>query len=128
MVSSSPYISQLEVRKVYITGRDFYKEAIIQIQRRFTFECDVYEFTSLLDPVNSRNLNPPSLANFLRSRGLPSWNKALIDREWREQSTVSLAGLDICTMSVEESWKFICKQTYPCGKPRFENLRKVLDY
>jgi len=40
LVSSSPDISQLEVRKVYITARDFYKEAIIQIQIRFTFECD----------------------------------------------------------------------------------------
>ena len=40
LVSSSPDISQLEVRKVYITARDFYKEAIIQIQRHFTFECD----------------------------------------------------------------------------------------
>jgi hypothetical protein len=34
----------------------------------------------MLEPVNAQNLNPASLTDFLRSRGLLLWNKALIDR------------------------------------------------
>ena len=59
---------------------------------------------------------------------MPSCNEALIDRERREQSTVLLKDIDTDMVTVEEYWKLIFKDTYNCGKPMFENLRKVLEF
>ena len=60
--------------------------AIVQIQKRFSFDDDIYEVVSFIEPENNKSLNPPTLGPYLRCYSLPGWSRSAIDKEWREHA------------------------------------------
>ena len=118
-----------KLTRFILPRENFIKEVVVQIKNRFSFDSDIFAFSELLDPVQGQDLNPPSLAPFLAKYSLPSWSKSLIDREWREQSSVRQPnGEDASLLSVTDYWKLIFAQKYSNGKPKFGNLKLVVEY
>ena len=59
-----------ETEKIYLSAREFYKEAIVQLQKRFSFDDDIYEVVSFIEPEKAKSLNPPTLRPYLRRYSL----------------------------------------------------------
>ena len=118
-----------KIDKINSKAREFYTEVVVQIKNRFSFDSNIFAFSELLDPIQAQDLNPPSLAPLLAKYSLPSWSESLIDREWREQSSVrDPNGEDASSLSVIDYWKLIFAQKYSNGKPKFGSLRRVVEY
>ena len=67
-----------ETEKMYLSAYEFYQEATIQIQKRFSFDDDIYKVDSFIDPENSKSRNPPTLVPYLECY----WKKKIAEIFW----------------------------------------------
>ena len=110
--------------KLYLTAREFYKEAVAQEKTRFVFDDDLYEMSCFVEPSNSAKLKLSSLVPLPVKYFPPICPRAAIDSEWREQSSVDVPK-DLYQSPVEY-WRFVLSIVTPSGRPRFVNLRQVI--
>jgi len=78
----------------------------------------------LIEPSNAAKLNLSSLAPLLVKYFPPTCPRAVIDWEWREQSSVDVPKDQY--QSPVEYWRFVLSIVTPNGRPRFANLRHVI--
>ena len=123
LVDRDPKVDHNKEMKVYLTAREFYKEAVAQIKTRFVFDDDLYEMSCPFEPSNAAKLNLSSLAPLPVKYFPPTCPRATIDSEWREQSSVDVPK-DLYQSPVEY-WRFVLSIVTPIGRPRFINLRQV---
>jgi hypothetical protein len=127
------------VHKLRVACRNFYVEALKQIQQRFKFDDPVFEIMSLLEPSNARQLKPNSLAGlFKRFPSLGNLcDKKKAESEWREQSLLAprLFGCDsldeVKGLTVEKYWKTIFQmETIGAATrtPRFPELANCISF
>lgn len=129
------------MHQVRVTCRNFYVEAVKQIQQRFKFDDPVFELMRLLDPQNARTQKPynslADLFNRFPSLGTSLCDKKKAELEWREHSHLPprLFGCDsadeVKALTVEKYWRTIFQMEIlgAANKvPRFPELAKCISY
>ena len=124
LVDRDPMVDHNHKMKLYLTAREFYKEAVGQIKTRFIYDEDLREMSCLVEPSNAAKLNLSSLAPIPVKHFPPKCPRAAIHSKWHEQSSVDV--LKDLYQSPVEYWRFVLSIVTPSGWPGFVNLRQVI--
>ena len=118
--------------------REVYKEAIVQIKKRFVFDDDFFHVSQLVLPRQARNLNPPNLyALFKRFPELKNLcDPAKAEMEWRSHSLIPLSSLGCLTedavglLQAESYWQLVLNLRIngDSSVKRFPNLAVIISF
>lgn len=113
-----------ELDRLRTSVRHFYKEAVIQIQNRFTFnepDSSIYRDAEFLLPSNAQNLQPISLVPIAKKFPGIQFDFSKLDSQWREQSVMSVGELE-----TSKYWAKILASVDGLGRPKYFELSKLV--
>ena len=116
----------VDVKNFYVNCRNFLIEIILQVQRRFDLDSEIYDVIQCISPKKAAARVPSSLAEVVKK--LPYLDTILnvrkLDAEWREHALDdNLAP----SLKWEEYWNRVKDAKVPSGEEKYPNLTMCVE-
>lgn len=128
-LKKDPNFDHKTLDNFYSSCLKFYLRLVTEIKERFTFEDELFDIVTVLDPKYAQSYSQKSLGNILNRFSFLNQvvNKQDLDNEWKSHALLDHSSLDLTSnLPAEEYWLKVFELKNAGGTEIYPNLKIVL--